>query len=494
MSSKSFKYLIAVYDIGKTNKKFTIFTDNLNPIFSTSTKIGEMNVRGVLCDNVEAIVRWMQEVINEVPHRKIKSIAITTFGATGVLLDEKGDLAFPVVSYNHEIDPVIKSKFYETFGSPEELYLRTGTPPYGQLLNFGIQLFWHKQVRPEIYENVKTILFLPQYLSYVMTGVKSIEVTSVGCHTYLYDIIERGWSLVAEELEVPQRAPKEFTEVWRSIGKTKWIEEAVVTTGIHDSNASLLPFLITGDLGNFILASTGTWCVFMCPGLPFKPLRDDVYRDVLYYVDAFNRPVRSSRFKGGHEFDYYMSLLRKRFNLGTGVIDMDVDEEVLKTLLKDREVFIIPTLTPGSGQFPKSKGRIIGENAFYKNFKLAYHALNLSIAVQTYFAIEAILRRRSFEGLKVIVAGGFAKNTLYLRLLTALLRGAEIFKTRYPDLTSLGAALTAKAAYEGISLDQIDIETVRSMTAEEPVEPLEISEELFMSYVSEFEQYCLTEK
>lgn len=486
-------YLIAVYDIGKTNKKFKLFTNDLKPVFSTSTRIEEIKVNELVCDDVKSIVKWMKVVLEKVSRSGIKSIAITTFGATGVLLSEEGKLAFPVISYNQEIDPRIKSKFYETFGTPEELYLKTGTPPYGQLLNFGIQLFWHREVHPMIYESSKTILFLPQYLSYIMTEVKSTEITSVGCHTYLYDITKQGWSHVAEELEVPQRSPKDFTNVWEPIGKAKWLDSTLVTTGIHDSNASLLPFLVTREVKDFVLASTGTWCVFMCPGLPFEPRRDDVYKDVLYYIDAFGRPVRSSRFKGGYEFDYYMNLLRKKFNLRAGIIDMDVDEKVLKTLLRDKEVFVIPTLASGSGQFPRSRGRVIGENIFYKDFKLAYHALNLSMAIQTYFAIRAIFRSESLKGLKVVVAGGFAKNTLYLRLLTAILRDAKIFKTHYSDLTSLGTALTAKAAYEGMSLDQVDKESVKVMIAEEIVRPLEISECLIVNYIDEFKRHCLAE-
>ncbi len=488
------EYLIAVYDIGKTNKKFVLFTDTLKPIYSTSTRIGEITRDGVLCDDVHSIIRWMHKALAEAPRRgEIRSIAVTTFGATGVLLDERGNLAFPVVSYNHDIDPAIRSRFYETFGSPEDLYMRTGTPPYGQLLNFGIQLFWIREAHLKVYKRTRSILFLPQYLSYVLTGVKSIEITSVGCHTYLYDIVEKGWSNVAKGLDVPSRTPEEFTEVWRPIGKAKWAEKALVTTGIHDSNASLLPFLVTGELGNFILASTGTWCVFMHPGPVFRPLREDVYRDVLYYIDAFGRPVRSSRFKGGHEFDHYMSIMRKLFKLGPGIIDMDADKRILTKILREKRAFIVPTLTPGSGQFPKSKGRIIGEEEFRKDLKTAFHLLNLSIAVQTYFAVRAILGEKPVKGMKIIVAGGFAKNTLYLRLLATIFRDSEVLKAGYADLTSLGAAITAKAAYEEISPMQVEKELVRSIIAESPIDPIDIDEALIMEYINDFERHCLSE-
>lgn len=486
-------YFIAVYDIGKTNKKFTIFTSDLKPVYSTYERIGEKIINGVICDDAEAMIGWMKGALRSAPNKdKIKSIAITTFGATGVLLNKEGKLAFPIVSYNHEIDPNTRREFYDTFGSPEELYIRTGTPPYGQLLNFGIQLFWHRKVHPKIYQRTRYILFLPQYLSYIMTGVKSIEITSVGCHTYLYDIINHDWSIVAKDLNIPSKVPEIFTEVWRPIGRALWLKGAIVTTGIHDSNASLIPFLITGEIGNFILASTGTWCVFMYPGLTFKPAKDDVYRDVLYYIDAFSRPVRSSRFKGGYEFDHYVNLIQKRFNLDPSILNIEVNEQLLRRILKEKEVFIVPTLTPGSGQFPKSKGRIIGKRKFYSDPKLAYHVLNLSIAIQTYFAINAILRGKPLRGIRIIVAGGFAKNNMYLKLLATILRNAKILRAGYADLTSLGAAITAKSAYEGISLNEIDKELIKSIIAEEIIEPLEIEDNLILDYINAFEAHCLS--
>jgi len=63
-------------------------------------------------------------------------------------------------------------------------------------------------------------------------------------HTYLYDLVEGGWSRVAEGLEVPARSPP-IRPVWEPVGK---VGRAVVTPGIHDSNAALLPYLLAETL------------------------------------------------------------------------------------------------------------------------------------------------------------------------------------------------------------------------------------------------------
>jgi len=488
------KYLIAVYDIGKTNKKFIVFNEDLKPCYKKTAKIGEIVRNGILCDDVERIIKWMHDTLKEeYKGIKVRSLAITTFGATGALLDDKGELVIPVVSYNQEISNDIRDRFYRTFGSPEDLYMRTGTPPYGQLLNFGVQLFWIRTIMPEVYNKTKTILFLPQYLSYVITGVKTIEITSVGCHTYLYDILDKDWSDVARGLEVDSKTPSEFEDVWEAIGCAKWIRNAVVTTGIHDSNASLLPFLLTRGKEDFVLASTGTWCVFMYPHARFQPKRDDLYKDVLYYIDAFGRPTRASRFKGGYEFDYYVSMIKSMFNPPQGFLDMDVDIAILKDILRGKKSFIVPTLTPGSGQFPKSKGRIIGKDVFSRNLKTAYHLLCLSIAIQTYFALEAVLGGIK-RGVKVIVVGGFAKNRMYMKILATLLRyhDIKVLKTEYEDLTSLGTAITAKMAYEGIKPKDVEKELIEEAIREVYIKPIEdIDERDLMEYVDIFKEHCL---
>ncbi|MCE3590562.1 hypothetical protein LXJ59_28655, partial [Escherichia coli] len=66
--------------------------------------------------------------------------------------------------------------------------------------------------------------------------------------------------------------------------------------GIHDSNASLLPHLMTRS-SPFSVVSTGTWVVLFAVGGQLDKL--DQARDTLANVDAYGKAVPSARFMGG---------------------------------------------------------------------------------------------------------------------------------------------------------------------------------------------------
>ncbi len=468
--------VIGVFDIGKSNKKFLIFSEDLKPIHSDFIRIDEVKINELLCDDAESIVSWMKTKFAEATRRwRIKALAITTFGATIANL-KNGVLRLPVISYNQEIDRRIRGDFYSEFGSPLELYMTTGTPPYGQLLNVGMQIYWIREKFPKAFDEINEILFLPQYLTYELTGFKASEITSVGCHTYLYDIRRGGWSKVAESLEVDTRSP-EMVDVWSSIGEfTIEGSRLLVTSGIHDSNACLLPYIARGE--EFLLASTGTWCVFMYPGGAFKPREEDLYRDVLYYMDAYGRPVRSSRFKGGFEYDYYTAIIRDRFSVNTENIDLDVS--LLNDILKRKEDFITPGLVKGSGQFQNSKAKIIGK-AFTKGAKEAYHLLNLYLAIESYVAINLITEGRNIN---IVVQGGFARNNIYLAVLSALFPDSEVLKATFPEATGLGAALCARSALDGVKPNELKADLLDMGEEKVPKPPIDV--EMLENYVEAF--------
>lgn len=466
--------LIGVFDIGKTNKKFTVYGESLREISCETTRFGEVMIDSFLCEDSNTLVKWSKSVLSKWLG-KLSALTVTTHGATVALLGGDGGLVMPIISYNHEVGEEVKRSFYREFGSPEDLYVRTGTPPLGQLLNAGVQLYWVSKHFPEKYARVKRILFLPQYVIRSLTGFEAVEVTSLGCHTYLWDFAARDWSKVAEELNVPPLFP-DIRCVWEPIGE---YSGAVVAAGIHDSNASLLPFLVTGG-DDFVLASTGTWCVLMYPGAPFKPSREDVYRDILYYADVYGRPVKAARFKCGFEFDYYLKYIGGENYLN--LLALELDRDLAVDVLKSREMFFVPTLTPGTGQFPKSRGRVEGSAS---DPLRAYYYLNLSLAVQTWYALKLITGERK---LKVFVQGGFSKNKIYLTYLATLAREWEVFEAEYHEATSLGAALTALSALEGVEPRKLRVEI--PVARARKVDPLHVEERLVESYREHFISLC----
>ena len=68
-----------------------------------------------------------------------------------------------------ELSQVV-DEFYKKYGPELEFTRTTGSPKSG-LLNSGMQLYWIKKTKPEIFKKIKYSMHLPQYLSYVFTGI-----------------------------------------------------------------------------------------------------------------------------------------------------------------------------------------------------------------------------------------------------------------------------------------------------------------------------------
>ncbi len=79
----------------------------------------------------------------------------------------------------------------------------------------------------------------------------------------------------------------------------------MVYSGIHDSNASLLPHLKNYE-PPFSVVSTGTWVIAMSIGGKQPEL--DPADDTLINVNAFGDPVMSARFMGGREYEMVIAI------------------------------------------------------------------------------------------------------------------------------------------------------------------------------------------
>ena len=117
----------------------------------------------------------------------------------------------------------------------------TGSPVYDIALNAGYAIFWLKNEYPEKWHKVEHILFLPQYISYRLSGKMSVDLTSLGCHTLLYDFMKGDWSQVARQLGVVGKITEHISHPWQPLGpihpdlssKTGIAEDCRVVCGIH---------------------------------------------------------------------------------------------------------------------------------------------------------------------------------------------------------------------------------------------------------------------
>jgi sugar (pentulose or hexulose) kinase len=461
-----------------TNKKVAVYDDKLIQIdawYHNFPPRTAESPRGesLPSHDLEAMEDWFTLTLREGAKKyPVRAIAVTTHGATFVCVGADGKPSLPCIYYTHEPGEDFHRRFYERFGSPELLQERTGTPCLKGMINTAKGIFFAREAFPGALDRSVHLLQYPQYWGYRFTGRTGAEGTYMGCHSYLWDHPGRCLSPVAEGLGVSAIMPRQIGNSWDVLGtvsgdfaaKTGLREDTLVTLGIHDSNASLLPhFAKKGETG-FVLNSTGTWCVIMNPVLRYGFAPEELGKVVFFNISAFGRPVKTAIFLGGQEFETWS----ERIMAIHGRQDIPgYDRELYRSLLGERKSFLLPELTAGSGQFPLSRPRVVEDGREYpyggilsgegippcfRNYERAFALLRISLVMQTLTALE---RTGLAPGAEVFTEGGFRKDESYHRLLTAALKNNRVFLTDIAEASALGAAMTAKMAFRGGGLKEL---------------------------------------
>lgn len=419
---------VAVVDIGKTNAKLalvdlatlaesgvrrapnTVLAAGPYPHFDTEA------LWGFILDGLAAMHR-------EAP---FEAIAVTTHGASAALLRRDGTLAMPVLDYEHD-GPGALAAEYDALRPP---FAETGSPRLPVGLNLGAQLFWQARMFPVDWAQAETVLPLPQYWSHRLSGTAASEATSLGTHTDLWNPHARRFSSLVgaqgwrEKFPPLRRAGEPLGMLRPDLAAPLGLPEGIaVLNGIHDSNASLYPHLLSRR-APFSVVSTGTWVVGFAVGGSGGAL--DPTRDTLVNVDARGAPVPSARFMGGREF----ALVTE--GLSGEPTASDLDAALSEPLL------LLPAVQRGSGPFPDQSSAWLPARPAEAGRLLA--AASFYLASMTAASLDLI----GAAG-PTVVEGPFATNEAFLLMLAAASRrpvAAEAGSTG----TSIGAALLAARA------------------------------------------------
>jgi len=184
--------LLAGLDIGTTGCKISVYRpdgDYLGRIYRdyplTRTE-SEHEVdpalvwKGVQDVLTEAAVKWPD----------IGGIGITSFGESFVLLDANDRPLHNSMLYTDPRGEEECRQLCEALGSDNIAYI-TGLNPHPM---FSIsKLMWIKANRPDIYVRAKRILFMEDYVVYLLTGVAQIDY-ALATRTMAFDIRRLAWS------------------------------------------------------------------------------------------------------------------------------------------------------------------------------------------------------------------------------------------------------------------------------------------------------------
>jgi len=433
----------AVFDIGKTNKKFFLFDKNFKEVHKEYISFEEIKDEdGHPTEDIYALQNWLKDVFHKILNSEkynVKAINFSTYGASFVHLDENGKLLTPLYNYTKQIDSKIVNKFYNEYGNQQELARTSGSLKSDGLLNSGLQLYWLKYSKPEIFKKIKYSLHLPQYLSFVFTGIPLSEYTSIGCHTLLWNYETKDYQDWVYKEEIYKILPP-IVSTETSLNINYNGKRIKIGTGIHDSSSALLPY-VRSVKKPFVLVSTGTWSIALNPFVDTPLTKDDVELDCINYMRINGKPVKSSRLFLGNEYKIQIKGLTEKFGVDkdyhkTVKFNYDVYFEIIKDFhyAFRWESFWHHTM-PDKTKF------------YYSNFDHAYHHLMIELVQLQVESIKRISKTQDID--RLYVDGGFTDNDLYIKLLSHYLRGMKLRTTK----ASLGSALGAAIAISDTKLN-----------------------------------------
>ena len=424
--------VILIFDVGKTNKKILLFNAEYKIVYEESIQIEEINDEDSFpSENVIALTEWIKNSFQRFRSDQrfdIKGINFSAYGASFVYLDEALKVFLPLYNYLKPYPADLKQQFYATYGGEKKFATETASPVL-ESLNSGMQLYRLKYEKPEAFARIKYALHLPQYLSFIFSSKPCSEITSVGCHTNLWNFQQNDYHNWVKQEGIYEK----FAPFISSNAIAGYVETIPVGVGLHDSSAALIPYLSAFE-EPFVLLSTGTWCISLNPFNHSTLTTDELEQDCLCYLTTEGKPVKASRLFAGFEHEKQVKKLATHFNK-----DFNYYETVKynASLLNNKPSF--QKILSGSHPI-QTFNEMNYEN--YENYEEAYHYLIQNIILQQVESIRLVLDGKEIK--KIFVDGGFSNNPIYMQLLANAFPSTRIVTGFSSQASALGAAMALR--------------------------------------------------
>ncbi len=165
------KDIAIVFDCGATNVR-VIAMDKSGSILASNSMSNETDedphypggriwdldkLWGKLCKAASAVT-------TEIDTQRIAGATVTTFGVDGAFTDKKGELLYPVISWQCQRTAPIMNNI-DKYLPLKEIYKTSGVYPYA--FNTINKMVWFKENRPDIIEKAHRFLFIPSFVKRV---------------------------------------------------------------------------------------------------------------------------------------------------------------------------------------------------------------------------------------------------------------------------------------------------------------------------------------
>ena len=424
--------VIAIFDIGKTNKKIFLFNEEYEIVFEQSVQLEEtMDEDGDVCEDINELRSFVVDSMNEVLNQnnyEVKAVNYSAYGASFVYLDNEDKELGPLYNYLKNYPEHLHNQFYNNYGGEANFSVNTASPVLGNL-NSGLQIYRLKYDKPERFGKIKKVLHLPQYISWLLSKQAVSEITSIGCHTALWDFNKNEYHpwVFKEGVEekLPNIVPSDATlnAIWND-------KELLSGVGLHDSSAALIPYLANFQ-EPFVLISTGTWCISLNPFNDIPLTVEELNQDCLCYLTYKGKPVKASRLFAGNEHEQQVKRLAEHFKMPVQFYkQVEYDPTIAARFEADIDK---------AGSFDKI------ELSQFENYSVAYHFFMAKIIQQQFISTQLVMKGLKVQ--RVFVDGGFSQNSIYMNMLALSLPGIEVYAASMAQASALGAALAIHSAW-----------------------------------------------
>ena len=441
------KEVIAVFDIGKTNKKLFLFNKQYQVVYEKAVVIPEIKDEDDFpCEDLNELHCFIHDRFAEVLAQEefdVKAVNFSAYGASFVYVGQDGKPVARLYNYLKPYPETLLKHFYETYGGEESFSKQTASPILGSL-NSGMQLYWIKHAKPQLFGEIKYAFHLPQYISHLICNSRCSDITSVGCHTNLWDFQKRGYhDWVYKEGVLDKLLPivPSGTTIPVSIHEHRF----TAGIGLHDSSAALIPYLF-GFHEPFVLISTGTWCISLNPFNHSPLTHQELKNDCLCYLQYNAKPVKAARLFSGyvHEeqakriADHFLTHIERYHHI-------QFDQEIATGLKKSSR--------------PASLTKCEFEERSLSTFasgEQAYHQLICDLIAQQVDSTNLVVNDGNLKN--IFVDGGFSKNEIYMNLLARAFPQIKVHAASIPQASALGSALVIHDSWNGQPIDPNIIE------------------------------------
>lgn len=222
-----------------------------------------VSINGVLYwDILRLFCEIKKSIVKAKEYGTIASIGIDTWGVDFALLDNRDRLLQNPVHYRDSRTRGMIEKC-DGYLPAKELYLATGNQIME--MNTLFQLLSLKETEDYLLQYADSLLLLPDFFSYLLTG-KKVSERSIASTTQLFDMVHQQWSdTVIQKLGLPAHIFQDIVPSGTVIGplsgdiceELKTGAADVIAVAGHDTQSALVG--VPAREKDFLFISSGTW-------------------------------------------------------------------------------------------------------------------------------------------------------------------------------------------------------------------------------------------